>query len=72
MPLSRGDKQALLPLKGLNTEANPLAFPPDAFVSGVNVELAYDPLRIQRRRGLTNRRGNTNIVDLPPPSEPPS
>jgi len=54
MPLSRGDKEYSIPVKGLNTEASPLYFPPE-FVRDINnLELGFDPLRFKARKGHTN------------------
>ena len=52
MPRSRGDKEYLIPIKGLNTEATSLNFPQDSFVDGLNCELRYNPLRLQWRNSI--------------------
>jgi hypothetical protein len=53
MPRSRGDKEYILPTKGLNTEANLLHFPQEFSPSLLNMEIDYDPQVVRPRKGIT-------------------
>lgn len=59
MPRVRGDKDYLVPIKGLNTEANPLNFPEQSAADLLNVQMDYDPLRIKVRKGLAAEAAGT-------------
>jgi len=59
MPLVRGDKDYLVPIKGLNTEASPLQFPESSAVDLLNVQTDYDPLRVRVRKGLEEEASGT-------------
>lgn len=63
MPKQYLNQDYLVPYRGINTEANPLAFPEGFCLDALNVEAAYDPLRIQPRRGLKLTSGFINIDD---------
>jgi len=52
MPRSRGDKEYVLPVKGLNTEANLLHFPQEFAVGILNMEIDYDPQVVRPRKGI--------------------
>lgn len=54
MPQAQGDKEYRLPTRGLNTEANLLDFPQDAFVDGLNFVMDFDPQRMRIRKGHTS------------------
>lgn len=58
MPLARGDKEYILPVKGKNTEANLLHFPQEFSVDLINMEVDYDPQLVRPRKGL-NINGTT-------------
>lgn len=51
MPIATGEKENRLPIRGLNTEANLLEFPEDAFVDGINFVMDFDPQRLRIRKG---------------------
>jgi len=53
----------LVPVKGVNTEANPLAFPEGFCASAMNVELDYNPLRVRVRKGLEIQDGYVELTD---------
>lgn len=53
MPRSRGDKEYILPSKGLNTEANLLHFPQEFSPSLVNIEVDYNPQLVRPRKGMS-------------------
>lgn len=52
MPRSRGDKEYILPTKGLNTETNLLHFPQEFASDALNVELDYNPQCLRPRKGM--------------------
>lgn len=52
MPRSRGDKEYILPIKGVNTEANLLHFPQEYAVDALNVEVDYSPQIVRPRKGV--------------------
>lgn len=52
MPRSRGDKEYILPVNGLNTEANLLHFPQEYSSDLVNMEVDYNPQMVRPRKGL--------------------
>jgi hypothetical protein len=58
MPLARGDKEYILPVKGKNTEANLLHFPQEFATDVLNMEVDYDPQLVRPRKGL-NINGTT-------------
>lgn len=58
MPLARGDKEYILPIKGKNTEANLLHFPQEFATDVLNMEVDYDPQLVRPRKGL-NINGTT-------------
>lgn len=53
MPLARGDKEYILPIKGLNTEANLLHFPIEFASDILNMEIDFNPQVVRPRKGLT-------------------
>ena len=53
MPQARGDKEYILPVKGLNTEANLLQFPQEFASDLINIEIDYDPQIVRPRKGVT-------------------
>ena len=52
MPRSRGDKEYILPIQGLNTEANLLHFPQEFSPDVLNMEPDYNPQVIRPRKGI--------------------
>jgi len=52
MPLSRGDKEYILPTNGLNTEANILHFPQQFSPDVLNMEIDYSPQVVRPRKGI--------------------
>lgn len=52
MPRARGDKESILPVAGINTEANLLHFPQEFAVDVLNMEVDYDPQVVRPRKGL--------------------
>jgi len=52
MARSRGDKEYILPIKGINTEANVLHFPQEYCVDSLNMEVDYNPQVVRPRKGL--------------------
>jgi hypothetical protein len=52
MPLARGDKEYVLPMKGLNTESNLLHFPQEFTPDVNNMEVDYSPQIVRPRRGV--------------------
>lgn len=52
IPRGRGDKEYVLPIKGLNTEANLLHFPQEHSPDVLNMEAGYNPQVIQPRKGM--------------------
>lgn len=52
MPRSRGDKEYILPVKGLNTEANLLHFPQEFSPDLLNMEVDYSPQVVRPRKGI--------------------
>ena len=53
MPAARGDKEYVLPFKGMNTEANLLHFPVEFSPSVLNMEIDYNPQMVRPRKGLS-------------------
>lgn len=53
MPQARGDKEYILPAKGVNTEANILHFPQEFAVDCLNMEIDYDPQVVRPRKGIS-------------------
>ena len=53
MPQARGDKEYILPIRGLNTEANLLHFPQEFSPDLLNMEIDYDPQIVRPRKGVT-------------------
>ena len=53
MGRARGDKEYVLPISGLNTEANLLHFPPEYSPDLVNMEVDYNPQMVRPRKGVT-------------------
>jgi len=53
MPISRGDKEYLLPVQGLNTEANLLHFPQEYTPGVINMEVDYSPMVVRPRKGVS-------------------
>lgn len=53
MPIARGDKEYILPIKGLNSEANVLHFPQEFAVDVLNMEVSYKPQVVRPRKGLS-------------------
>ena len=51
---ARGDKEYVLPMQGLNSEANLLHFPQEFSVDVLNMEIDYDPQMVRPRKGLSN------------------
>ncbi len=49
---ARGDKEYVLPMQGLNSEANLLHFPQEFAVDVLNMEIDYDPQMVRPRKGL--------------------
>lgn len=64
MPQAKGDKEAQLPINGLNTEASPLNFPEGFCSDALNVEPDYDPLRIRVRKGMDDYSGTSSIGEF--------
>ena len=54
MPRARGDKEYVLPHKGLNTEANLLHFPTEHSPDLVNMELDFNPQMVRPRKGISS------------------
>ena len=52
MGRARGDKEQILPIKGLNTEANLLHFPQEYSPDVLNMEPDYSPQLIRPRKGI--------------------
>jgi len=52
MPSAKGDKEYVLPVKGLNTEANLLHFPQEHSPDLLNVEIDYNPQMVRPRKGV--------------------
>lgn len=59
MAIVYGDKEARLPIKGINTEANPIHFPIDEgyAVDILNMVVDFDPLSLRARWGLQSVGG---------------
>jgi hypothetical protein len=53
MPQARGDKEYLVPIRGLNTEQSDLHADLDYFSDGLNFEVKFDPIRLAKRLGLS-------------------
>lgn len=53
MPATGGDKEYALPIKGINTEANPLHFPEGFCVDALNLELHFNPQYLGIRSGVS-------------------
>lgn len=53
MPQARGDKEYILPVRGLNTEANLLNFPQEFSVDLLNMEIDYNPQILRPRKGVS-------------------
>ena len=62
MPRARGDKEYVLPIKGMNTEANLLHFPVEFSPSMINMELDFNPQMVRPRKGLT-KSGLQRLAD---------
>jgi len=58
MARARGDKEYILPVKGINTEANLLHFPQEFAVDVLNMEVDYSPQVVRPRKGV-EVTGNT-------------
>tara|TARA_R110002096_G_scaffold163951_4_gene331560 strand:+ start:1330 stop:2319 length:990 start_codon:yes stop_codon:yes gene_type:complete len=54
MPRARGDKEYVLPHKGLNTEANLLHFPIEFSPDLNNMELDFNPQMVRPRKGISS------------------
>ena len=52
MSRARGDKEYVLPFKGLNTEANLLHFPTEFSPDMLNMEIDFNPQMVRPRKGL--------------------
>lgn len=52
MPRARGDKEYILPTRGLNTEANLLHFPTEFSPDCINMEIDYNPQIVRPRKGV--------------------
>ena len=68
MGRARGDKQYLGLVKGLVTEANPLAFPEGATQDEQNFLLDLDGVIRKRRKGLANANADFNVSHTPVPA----
>ena len=55
MPRSRGDKEYILPISGLNTEANLLHFPAEFAADVLNMETDYNPQQVRPRKGIATQ-----------------
>ena len=55
MPRSRGDKEYILPINGLNTESNLLHFPQEFAVDVLNMESDYNPQMVRPRKGIATQ-----------------
>jgi hypothetical protein len=68
MPQARGDKEYLVPIRGLNTDQSSLHASQDFFKDGLNVLPDFAPLRLRRRLGLGSLQQvatqSTNDLDL--------
>jgi len=53
MPRARGDKEYVLPVKGLNAEANLLHFPQEYSPDLLNMEIDYNPQMVRPRKGMS-------------------
>ena len=53
MGRARGDKEYVLPFKGMNTEANLLHFPVEFSPSMLNMEIDFNPQMVRPRKGLS-------------------
>jgi len=72
MPSAKGDKEYILPVKGLNSEANLLHFPQEYSPDLLNMEIDYSPQIVRPRKGIalesivtkadTRVLGDTNIA----------
>ena len=62
MGRARGDKEYILPVKGLNTEANLLHFPNEFSPNVLNFEPDYNPQMVRVRKGLAES-GSPQLVD---------
>jgi hypothetical protein len=62
MPLARGDKEYILPAKGVNTEANLLHFPQEHATNALNMEIDYDPMLIRPRKGIATSGSPTSAM----------
>lgn len=62
MPLARGDKEYILPTKGLNTEASLLHFPIDFASDIINMEIDFNPMMVRPRKGLA-KSGLEKLAD---------
>jgi len=51
--LARGDKEQVLPFKGLNTESNLLHFPQEFSPDLLNMEAGYTPNMVRPRKGVS-------------------
>ena len=54
MPRARGDKEYILPTKGLNSEANLLHFPMEFSPDLVNMEIDFNPQMVRPRKGMSS------------------
>ena len=62
MSRARGDKEYVLPFKGLNTEANLLHFPTEFSPDMLNMEIDFNPQMVRPRKGLA-KSGLERIAD---------
>lgn len=60
--LARGDKEQVLPFKGLNTESNLLHFPQEFSPDVLNMEMGYTPHHVKPRKGV-EVSGNERLVE---------
>ena len=56
MARSRGIKEYLPPVRGLNTSLSPRQESAEFFTDGVNMRARFDPMRVEPRKGITNIR----------------